>query len=475
MSNKIGINLKKLFFLFSLWFVMNSSFAFEPDLKNFVNHYQYELYHSWLQNDDFETDFPAGFSAKKIATTFQTQNGNQIKVEYDWKNHQIYDQREVLPFIFLLPENIKLDRYIKYLESMIYRLNAANKKFFLDFVDIQKIELHYGNYVDQTALEVLRKAFLHERVLVDPIKLDVQENMIFFFIPTQKKEIKIGFETDLDLTALRAEIKKIEKQKIPEKIKPKIIAKIKPSPKDPEEFVESKPDEPEKKKRFGLAKFIAENYHQPPARELLNNKIQNIDTFIKEEFPDFSIRKIANKYILKGPNVDGRIFSDLRFEVITQNDGLEINPSIDHDILDDNMILNTNEKISLSNLDSDETDMIVPFIPQLVYAHRALGSKLLNFLLIHDDIPTTLVLRSDKREVFDLPSYADLLLLLNFWWENRQIFFSLTEIKKKNGDIEMQGFLVAQNPKQKDLAEILFHFNQEYKMDLIMMKLYVNE
>jgi hypothetical protein len=91
--------------------------------------------------------------------------------------------------------------------------------------------------------------------------------------------------------------------------------------------------------------------------------------------------------------------------------------------------------------------------------------------LVHDAVETTLVVKGETREIYDIYSYANLLLMLNKYWEDRIVYFNLQDVKKVNGYIEFKGMLIADSPESKtfDMAEIRFHLDNEYKIDLAMM------
>ena len=54
------------------------------------------------------------------------------------------------------------------------------------------------------------------------------------------------------------------------------------------------------------------------------------------------------------------------------------------------------------------------------------------------------------------------------------IYCSLKEVNKIDGFIEFKGFLIADAPEEEscDMAEILFHLDKDFKIDLIMMILH---
>jgi len=227
-------------------------------------------------------------------------------------------------------------------------------------------------------------------------------------------------------------------------------------------------------KELSLSEYIKNYIQTPPIRELLHNKISNIEDFFNSEFPHHQIVHKETDYSLKVEPYDQNFYGDLNLRVEQRTDGINILATNDFQFSGKEIIFENGEHIAFSRLTDHEFEQIAPFIPQLLYEHRALGSKLLNFLLIHDDIPTTLVVYGDERELYEIDSYADLLLLLNEYWRDRILYFSLKEVNKIDGFIEFKGFLIADAPEEEscDMAEILFHLDKDFKIDLIMMILH---
>jgi hypothetical protein len=227
--------------------------------------------------------------------------------------------------------------------------------------------------------------------------------------------------------------------------------------------------------KLSLKEYINKNWDKKQSRELLNNKIKNAMIFLQNEFPEHDTYKEDNIYYLTNQPYD-RFYCSIYLDVFHNHDGIEISPYENFEIRNKNLVFSDGESIDLSNLSSTEIEKISPFLPHLIYEHRAVGTRLLNFLLIHDDVPTTLVLRTDERELFEIDSYAELLLLLSNYWSDRNIYFSLTEVKKINNYIEFKGILVAEDPGQEkhDMAEIRFHLSKNYNIDLIMMVLHAD-
>jgi hypothetical protein len=463
---KVGIILKKLEILVVLIIVSLDLFSFEPKISDFSSQYQFKMYESWLEKADLKTNYPAGFTKNKIVKSF-SKDGKMIFVEYDLKNRKIENQRESLPFALLLQSDFKVQNYIEYLESFIYRLNTDKIEYLMDFVDLKEVKIGYSAYENKTALKVLFRDFINQRVEVEPIEFLSIEDGIGFSIQTQKKVITIVFPADLDVAKLLEEKRTKFSRKIPKKdeAKEEKITIVQPS--------NITVEIPKKSLKTGtLLSYIDVNFAKPPSRELLNNKVKNVRKFLTDEFPNHEISFVADKFYLKSKKSADGLYADMKLEVVFGKDGVDIYASTDHEIRENKLILNRRETIDLSKLSPTEIAAISTQIPSLIYEHRSLSSKLLNFLLVHDNVASTLVIYGEEREVYEMESYANLLLLLHNFWKNGEIYFSITDILRKNGNIEFEAILTCQNGAEKDVAEVKFHLDKDYKIDLIMMILH---
>ena len=464
MSNKIQKILKIGVPIFLL-VITESVFGFEPGINDFANSYQYELYHSWLRKGNLKTDFPAGFTKDKVVKIFRDSEGNDIQVEYDWTNWKITGQREVLPFVFYADESLKIQPYISFMENFIYRLNTDKIDYLYDFIDPDKIEIQYSDLKGVDAFNMLWKDVSSRRISLEPIELFIEkDNLVFKIKPKEAEEFTIFFPRILRISEILEEIKLIEEAKS------KPISEYKPKITKPiiEEVFLPEIEE------LTLAEYIEKYYQSPPSRELLHNKVNDVSTFLNLEFPQHDLDFDGQSFNLKIEPYENDFYGNMLLEVERNDDGVNIFSSAEYKVFNKNFSLKSGEKINISKLTSLEIEQIIPSLPQLIYEHRSIGSRLLNFLLIHDDVPTTLIVRTDKRQLYEIDSYADLLLLLNNYWQERVIYFSINEIKKIEGYIEFKGHLIASDPDSEtcDLAEILFHLDKEFKIDLIMMILH---
>ena len=113
--------------------------SYEPGWSDFISSYQYALYRSWLQKASCREDTPAAFTSNNITKLF-TIGTNEIKVEYDWSDFKITNQREVLTgYQSSLPLEI---RY--FLGSFLYRFNCADSSFAKNFLEDTVCPVHDG-------------------------------------------------------------------------------------------------------------------------------------------------------------------------------------------------------------------------------------------------------------------------------------------------------------------------------------------
>lgn len=449
MSNKM----KKYFFLIYLLLVVTLLHCFEPGQDDFLNSYQYGLYRSWLQKSNCRVDAPAAFTPEKITKLFSLP-GQEIKIEYDWINYKITNQREVLTsYQFSLPQNIT-----HYLGSFLYRFNCADSTFVLDFLENTRTELSFTGKKETAGFSLLWQEKGSERINlsdIQNIELDKIENSITIYL-SDSTIILFLEELKIDLSIL---------------LEPESRYKI---DLPPEEYIKEEPPgiTVEIPETMSLREYISRNYQRQQTREMLHNKIEKVGDFLQTEFPDHQV-----KYTNEGYLIEAGQFQDFHDRIAInytkQDDGINILPDNSFELVDKEFRI-SNESIDLSKLADQEINSLAPYLPQLIYEHRSIGSRLLDFLLIHDNVPTTLLLKTEEREKFEIASYADLLLMLNKYWTDRKIFFKINDFKKVNNYIEFKGFLLAveQDLQTADSAEIWFHLDKEFRIDLIMMMLY---
>lgn len=459
MSNKFEDYLNRAILLVIFLVAAVPSLAFEPKADDFQNSYQYDLYTSWLAAEKLDGDLPAGFTSIKVVRSFLDAKGKEINVEYDWQNWKISSQREMIPFLFVTGETEKLRPYLKYLERFIYRLNCKDKKYLFDLVDHESILINYKDEIGEEALKQIWQDRPIPRVKLKPVILSAgTDTLSFNFSSDEMEDFTISFSHIVDIEKIKTEIRLKEKTKSRSDFPPGLI---------PDTIV-AKPEIEE----LSLADYIREYFHTPPRRELLHNKIADIENFLQLEFSEYSICNKGRNWYLQIDEHEGKLGGNISLEVVQSKNMIEIFPLNDAELTGSKISFNSQE-LDVSNLTETEIEGIINYLPQLVYGHRAIGSKLLNFFLVHDEVPSTLVVYSDKRELYETDSYSDILLLLNQYWKDKNIFFGLDNIKKMNGTIEFKGFLAARSEEGIcDMAEIFFHVSKEFRIDLIMMILH---
>lgn len=461
MSNKFGYNFYKILIIIFI-FITVKLYGYEPKATDFINSYQYELYQSWLETEKLDGDLPAGFTSEKVVRSFKDKNGREINVEYDWQNWKIRIQREMVPFLYYLDDEQKIKPYIHFLERFIYRLNCNDKMFITDLVDHDKIILEYKEQTGENALNLLWEDHPVPRIKLQLVELTANADTLGFKIISDKMdEFKISFPRVYNIKEIISGIREREFAKSDEFFPPI----IEPEKKEIKQQIED----------LSLAEYIRKYFETPPRRELLHNKIKDIYEFLTGEFQNHSISYEQNLWRLEIEKFEGKLDGDISLKVEIGTDIVDIFPQNDLELEGKTMKLGT-DNIDMSSLSETEITVIANYIPHLIYEHRAIGSKLMNFLLIHDEVASTLVVYSDKRELYETDSYSDILLLLNEYWQDRIVYFGIDSIKKINGTIEFKGFLVARSQSGScDLAEVFFHVSKEYKIDLVMIVLHPTE
>lgn len=446
-------------------------YGFDPIKSDFASDYQFELYRSWVRKGNFKTDLPVRFTKDKIFKSFDDQAGNQVKIIYDWKNFKICEQWEEIPFKDYLT-SLEMKTYRIFLQSFVYRLNSDIDTFLFDLCDPTKVEINYSGFKDLQALELLITDFTDRRFKIIATEPFSKNDQIGFrLIAENDISVEILFSEFSEIFTALIKQKEKEKSKIitkkpPEKkvIIPSIPKKTVPKPKVFSGSIED----------LDLQEYIDLFYQKMQTKEILHNKIKNVHKFLKNEFPHHRISENGQHYFMEIEPFKNDFPADISLFVKNYKDGISLIPDTMFEIENKNVFLKTGEKFDLSNLTEEEVENMAPFLSQMIFEHRSIGTRLLNFFLIHDGVSTSLIVHGDERKLYDIYSYANLLLMLNEYWKDRIVYFSMQEIKKVNGYIEFKGYLIADDPAEDtyDLAEIRYHLDKNYKIDLVMMFLH---
>jgi len=452
MSNKM----KKYFSIFSLLIIAVTINAYELQKEDFYQVYNYALYRSWLQKSNSRTDVPTSFTVNGITQIYTQASGREIITFFPWSQHKVSNLIEKIEGF--TDSSLQLTSAQEaFIGAFLYRLNAADSLFVNELFAANEIGLTYHGNQNDLALNMLWNRYRYYRYDCNYIKATSQEEngRLSLMLYTRQDSLTLILPKDLkDFTfPMESEVKFYS----PEiKIEPRL------------------------EQDFGLVstnslvQHIALNHGKTINRELLHNKIDNFTDFLKTDLQNHSLSITGNTYILQKDSDQINISADLRIDKFDNQDGIEVYPNRDYELESKVLILDDYDKVNMSGLEQVEVEKIAPFITSLLYEHRSLGSNLLNFLLVHDNVPTTLIIHCEDRFKYEFDSYAELLLLLSKFWNKRVIYFGLSDFRKVNDYIEFKGILIADETsgEQQDFAEIWFHLSRDYKIDLVMMILY---
>ena len=206
--------------------------------------------------------------------------------------------------------------------------------------------------------------------------------------------------------------------------------------------------------------------------EILNNKITSPASFITNDFPGYKISQKEDIFQLDTLPLFGRFYANLQVFAQKNENSLKFLPYIDYKFSNNHLKYKWGETIDFSKITTNEAQIIAPALTHLLFEHRALGKKLFNFLLINDAVPATLVLKNNSsKELLEFQSYSSLLKLLNSYFQGNKVYFSISQIKKVNGYLEIFANLYTKKIKteEKIFAEVRFQLDKKYKMKYVMM------
>jgi hypothetical protein len=210
------------------------------------------------------------------------------------------------------------------------------------------------------------------------------------------------------------------------------------------------------------------------SREILHNKIKDPEKFLKNEFPHHKMVKEKNIYKFSVEECNN-LSASFHIALRETKDGLYFLNTEAYSVNEGNVVcLPTDDYVSLSELNSEEIEIVAPFLNQLLTMHRVVGTRLINFLLLPAEVRTMLVLRDPERTVYEFSSYTDLLLMLSHYWEGRILYFNIDKVKKVDSYIELEGLLLAKKSDCNvfDYAEVKFSLDKDYRISVAMVILY---
>lgn len=454
MSNKFANKLKvSLVALLAASFVCLA--AFQPSRQNFSSRYEYALYRSWQKKATNLEMLSAQIKPEEVVQKFRTADSKLVEVQYDWGEQRIYGQKEVISLSF--PANMQQHKEV--LESFLYRLNCSQQFFLENMLQGAEFKVKYK----QGGLDSLWADFAVDRFETQIIKWQhSRDSLIFKLSSFSGQQITIEFPISFHFSEYLSVWKEQTKKTKPE------IETIIPTPIIPTKRKTS-PAEP------SLVEFLYSTYQKQFRRELMNNKLTDIEYFLAMEFPEHSLARQKQNYYLANDAEFLGLGNFVAIHAEQTDDSWEIAVPTYYNLTEDYLKLSVHDSLEIGLVDKAVLKQVAGYFPQLLYLHRSLGTKLFNFLLIPDEVPTTLLIHNGKRQRLDFASYNDLLLRLHSYWKKREIYFSLQDIRQINGFIEFKGVLAAVGTDEYDWAEIRFHLNKEYKIDMVMMSLYVDK
>jgi len=454
MSNKFANKLKVgLVALLVLSFVCLA--AFQPGRQNFSSRYEYALYRSWQKKAVSLEKLSAQIKPEVVVQKYRTTDSKLVELQYDWEDQLIYGQKEVIS----LPFPANLQQYKLVLESFLYHLNCSQRIFLENMLQEAEFKVKYK----QDGLDSLWADFAQARFETKTIKWQHNKDSLKFKLSSFSGqqftiEFPISFQFSVYLDAWKQRTKQAE---------PKIETTA------PEPRIPIRPEIA--KKELSLVEFLYSTYQKQFHRELMNNKVDELGKFLQEQFPQHKLSRENATYYLEDSTEFLGLGNFIAVEARHNNNSWHIEASPYYKFGHNHLKLSDHDSLQVGLVDKDAIKSVASYFPQLLYMHRSLGTKLFNFLLIPDEVPTTLLVHNDERRRLDFASYDDLLLRLNDFWQDRQIFFSLQDIRQINGFIEFKGILAAVGKDKYDWAEIRFHLNKEYKIDLVMMSLHIDK
>ena len=491
MSNKM----KKIILIFALAGLFCSAFGFAPKRRDFASEYQYRLYKSWLARESTERDLPAKITTHSVKRELLFRETGKAKVVYIWDNWKIIRQYENLPSELPFSD---YETELRIAGELLYRLNCRHPNFARDYLKFLQVTITYRGLSSEYALDSLFAHYPNRRVIIRDLhpvlnkddltqlilELENSDELIIIFndmskYPTAILKLKehennidpallpndFGWYRDETATYLPPRKPK-EKEIIPEeKPKEKIIP-------DKDVISDTLLTDYETK----LINWIEKHQNSSFGNEMLNNKISDIKSFLQDEFVEHSLLIKGDNYNLNHSLFSGNLNSNLYLE-ITENRGWEIKATDDITIKGKKVSIAGFEQIDMSNLEKYDVEIISSFLPQILMSHRVMASRLAGFLLERDIAETTLVIHSSVRKVYELDSYRDLLMMMGRFWENRNIYYNISEFKLVDGYIEFKGYLAAEDrdTKEYDLAEIRYRLDDDYTIVLAMVVIFPDQ
>lgn len=221
-----------------------------------------------------------------------------------------------------------------------------------------------------------------------------------------------------------------------------------------------------------VEQYIFDHRYDNPSRKILNNRVDDLGAFIKRGLPGYRVNKPNGYYRLEAEPVCG-IPRFLSLEPQKLAGGQYLLPAPDYRWRGDVLLLPDGEELDLSECTEAERLLLAPRFLQLIYEHRALGGDVFHMLYVPKSSDLMLIMRGHERNVLFLPSYDRFLYLMNDYWKGSPVSYRLKEVRRVNGELEaMADMAVSTGNGEFVWMELRYHFNKNYKPDVVMMVLY---
>ncbi len=459
--------MKKIIVIICIFVFLNKLSAFNPLEGNFVDSNKYELFRSWIEFGRFPADNPAFISKDEIISAYHNSKKDSVTIIFSMKKELIVELSQMFPNP--LPNNKKWDDYQNEIGRFLFRLNTKSPRYVFELMRDRKFSVKFRGLNSKDAIlkikqiqkksviKIKKVEFEHNFKSKIIIKTNIGNITLFFNKPPelggeifQNKTKNIFLENKEENQSGKTDSGKIN---LPENEKSKVRNNGQDT--DLTEFEQ----------------YLAEHKNDKIYNHILNNRIGNIRDFVEENFRiKENISFDENKIIVKRKQYKN-FSADLIFKFEKDEDGYYLFPDYQYEIEKNNIILDK-EKIPFFQISRDEITKIIPAISEMILLHRAIGTKVFNFLIHHDQANTLLIVNGKNRKIFEFQNYATLLLLLNQYWENRVVYYKILNVKKVNNNIEIESSLISQNQIISDFANIKILLNSNFKVDLIQVSIF---
>ncbi|MCD4828713.1 MAG: hypothetical protein K8R90_04685 [Candidatus Cloacimonetes bacterium] len=460
--------------------------AFQPAAQHFASPGLWHLYQAWLENGGMYTTEPASLTSSTIDMQWKSRYLRRVDVRFEVVDGSILRLREKLP-----PQAAQMPESVMVVAEQAWFALQARSPRALEPLLEAGLSVKFADLDGGAAADSLLRRFPDGRLLL--LRLDATigvaalelrfvlpgDEPLLLTIPADAVAIERfrhvapmqatrpantpPAQRPVDATPARGTTQQAVRPDMPMRPAPQ-APPYRPLDTDVRQIVRTSAD---------LEVFVERTWDRALSRELLQNKVKDVGAFLSAEFPEHDLCRDGEVLALQREPGPDSLRASLRLRRLALPDGIDIVPDDACALEGGFLTLPDGERIDLSALSASEAALLAPHFVQLLYLHRSLGTRLLDFLLLPDVVATTLVVKGEERRIYEPRNYFQSLLLLGRWWQGRTVYFSIRDVKKVNSHVEFRGYLLAQSKDGRtDYSEIRFHLNDDYRLDLAMMFLY---